>query len=266
MPTPPPCSTAVRRRARAHAPADRERGRGERGAGEAEFDRQHVVGRVLEQERDAEEQHDDPDAHDRVAAEQPVACGAEGALDEVGPRGLGGAGGADGGAGAAGVSLARIAAAGVGAGEAARTGVGSRCRYGRRCIRACGGRLGRRARWGGRPKAGRVRMGWRRRCRRACARSRQLWPCRPSHQPAGRAATPLRASASRPSPRGARRARPGEQAAGRAVPASRTGGRRAVVLRLRCCSVLSRQNPIAAPSTAPVMAEKSRSMRQSRPR
>ncbi|VWB35880.1 hypothetical protein BLA6863_01566 [Burkholderia lata] len=30
-----------------------------------------------------------------------------------------------------------------------------------------------------------------------------------------------------------------------------------LALRLRCCSVLSRQNPIAAPSTAPVMAEKS---------
>ena len=120
--------------------------------------------------------------------------------------------------GRGGVSLARIAAAGVGAGEAARTG--SRCRYGRRCIRVR--RPVGQARGGRTAEGGTVRMGWRRRCRRACARSRQLWPCRPSHQPAGRAATPLRASASRPSPRGARRARPGEQAAGRAVPASRT--------------------------------------------
>ncbi len=76
---------------RPHAPADREqRGRGERRAREAELDRQHVVvGRVLQQERDAEEQHDDPDAHDRVAAEQPVARGAECAFGDAGFTGCG---------------------------------------------------------------------------------------------------------------------------------------------------------------------------------
>ncbi len=61
----------VRAAALANAPAEsKQGGRGKCDAGEAEFDRQQaVVGRVFEQERNAEEQHNDADAHDRVAAE-----------------------------------------------------------------------------------------------------------------------------------------------------------------------------------------------------
>lgn len=132
--------------ARSHAPADREqRGRGERRACEAEFDRQHVVvGRVLEQERDAEEQHDDPDTHDRVAAEQPVARGAERAFGDAGfarrrrfgwGRAARGGGRAGGGVGVSGCR--------GGACRGCRCGgrCGCRRRSRCRCVDRCGGRL-----------------------------------------------------------------------------------------------------------------------------
>jgi len=87
MPTPPPLQhQAVNATALTDTPAGCEqRGSGERHAGQAEFDRQQaIVGGVFEQERNAEEQHDNADPYDGVATEQPIACDLEQAIDDVG--------------------------------------------------------------------------------------------------------------------------------------------------------------------------------------
>ncbi|MNO78943.1 hypothetical protein D3C76_700980 [compost metagenome] len=62
-----------------------------RDTGVAQLDRHHhALGGVAQQEGQAEEQQQHTDPQHGIAAQQPRTCSVDGALDEVGFRGLGG--------------------------------------------------------------------------------------------------------------------------------------------------------------------------------
>ncbi|MNF90440.1 hypothetical protein D3C84_730050 [compost metagenome] len=77
---------------RSQPPAEAEQAQcSSRDTGVAQLDRHHhALGGVAQQEGQAEEQQQHTDPQHGIAAQQPRTCSVDGALDEVGFRGLGG--------------------------------------------------------------------------------------------------------------------------------------------------------------------------------